>query len=77
MTTGTMETLDRTGDTKVMWDRHNEAEVKAAKAMFQSLREKHYLAFKAIGKDGAQGSQIDAFDPDLERIIMVPRMVGG
>jgi len=60
-----------------MWDADKQDEVDAARSMFNHLRNKHYLAFKAEGKEGRQGSQIDRFDPDLERIIMVPRMVGG
>lgn len=72
-----MQVLDHSGDTKVIWDRRNRAEVDAAKEMFESLRKKQYLAFRAIGDDGRKGEQIDKFDADIERIIMVPRMVGG
>jgi hypothetical protein len=73
----TMHVLDSGGDTKIMWNADNPDEVAAAKAHFKSLRDRHYLAFKAEGREGTRGSQIDHFDPDLERIIMVPRSVGG
>ena len=77
MSTGTIHILDSGGDTKIMWDRDNRDEVNTAREHFRELRKKHYLAFKAEGSEGRRGSQIDEFDPDLERIIMVPRSVGG
>jgi hypothetical protein len=72
-----MMVLDHSGDTKVMWDQDRTDEVKAAREMFQSLRKKNYLAFRVEGKEGNKGSQIDTFEPSLERIIMVPPFVGG
>jgi hypothetical protein len=75
---GTMETLDElAGDTKIMWNPDNRDEVQAARLHFQSLRSKHYLAFRAIGEKGDKGEQMDTFDEHAGRIIMVPRMVGG
>jgi hypothetical protein len=73
----TMHVLDSGGDTKIMWNADNQDEVRAARLHFQSLREKHYLAFKAEGREGTRGTQITEFDANLERIIMVPRSVGG
>lgn len=73
----TMHVLDSGGDTKIIWNSDNREEVNAAKEHFKALRAKHYLAFKAEGREGTQGSQIHDFDPNLERIIMVPRSVGG
>ena len=73
----TMHVLDSGGDTKIMWDRDNRDEVNSAREHFKELRKKQYLAFKAEGREGTRGSQITEFDPDLERIIMVPRSVGG
>jgi predicted Rdx family selenoprotein len=74
---GLMEILDHTGDTKLIWDRKKNAEVEAARTMFDSLRAKRYLAFQAEGDDGRKGKQIERFDPDMERLILVPPMVGG
>jgi hypothetical protein len=74
---GEMHVLDGNGDTKIMWDRHNRDEVRAAREHFDDLRRKHYLAFRAEGSEGVRGSQVDTFDPDAERLIMVPRSVGG
>jgi hypothetical protein len=76
--TGEMATLDRTGDTKVIWDKDNEDEVEAARATFDRLtKDKKYTAFHVTGKDGKKGERMRAFDPEAERIILVPQMVGG
>lgn len=75
--TGMMHTLDRTGDTRVMWDKGNADEVAAARRQFEDLTGKGYLAYKAEGKDGHQGTQIRKFDPEAERIILVKQLVGG
>lgn len=72
-----MMVLDFSGDSRLMWNADNRDEVKAAREHFDSLRKKSYLAFRAEGKEGLKGSQIDKFDESLERIIMVPPMVGG
>lgn len=73
----TLHVLDTTGDTKLIWDRNNEDEVSAARKMFDDLKRKQFMAYKAEGKEGKKGEVIHNFDPDAERIIMAPRMVGG
>ena len=72
-----MHTLDRTGDQKVMWDSSVPDEVDAARATFDSLKKKGYLAYRAEGKKGEKGEQIRTFDPDAERIILVKPHQGG
>lgn len=72
-----MHTLDRDGDQRVMWDKDNPDEVAAAKATFDSLKKKGYLAYKAEGKRGDKGEVIQDFDPDAERIILAKRSAGG
>jgi hypothetical protein len=72
-----MHTLDRTGDQRVMWDKNNVDEVDAARAMFDRLTGKGYMAYKAEGKKGTQGEQIRTFDPNAERIILVKAHAGG
>jgi hypothetical protein len=64
------------GDTKLIWDPDNEHEVAAARKMFNSLRDKRFLAFK-VGEKGRKGEQITTFDPSLEKIIMSPAIAGG
>jgi hypothetical protein len=69
--------LDQTGDTKVMWSKDNPDEVDAAEAQFKTLTRKGYTAYRATGKDGKKGEQIREFDPDAERIILVPPVQAG
>jgi hypothetical protein len=72
-----LEILDSTGDTKVIWDADNADEVAAAKAQFDALKKKGFAAFKVKGVTGAKGAKIDEFDPDAEKMILVPPMAGG
>lgn len=74
---GLMHTLDRSGDTRVMWDRGNPDEVTTARRTFTDLTRKGYLAYRAEGKQGERGEQIREFDPAAERIILVKPNVGG
>lgn len=74
--TGEMCIIDRTGDTKVIWDAKNEDEVEAARATFKSLKKKGYLAY-SVSKDGSKGEVLHDFDPKAEKIILSPAMQGG
>lgn len=74
---GVMAVMGREGDTKYIWDKTKPDEVEVAKATFNKfVKDKKYLAFKVVG-DGGQGSQVKEFDPNEERYIFVPPMVGG
>lgn len=72
-----MAIMDRTGDTKLIWNRDNPDEVENARRTFKDLTKKGYTAFRVEGKDGKQGEKMNDFDPDAERIILAPRMQGG
>jgi len=72
-----MSVMGKEGDTKLIWDRRNADEVDNARRSFDDLRKKGYLAFRVTGKDGEKGEQMTAFDPEAERMIMVPQMKGG
>lgn len=74
---GLMHELDKTGDTRVMWDKGNKDEVAAARAQFDALKKKGFTAYRAVGKKGEQGEVIREFDPEAERIILVKQLVGG
>lgn len=74
---GLIESLDRTGDTKIMWDGRNADEVAAAKAAFDTHIKRGGLAYRAEGKNGERGEKITKFDKKAERIILVPQLVGG
>ena len=68
--------LDSTGDTKRVWDKNNEDEVEDARASFDRLKKKGYVAFH-VGKDGEKTEQMRTFDASAERVIMVPPLAGG
>lgn len=74
---GVMAVMDATGDTKTIWDRTKPDEVAAARSVFDSLKAKGYTAYRVKGSDGSKGEIMHRFDPEAERVIMVPPMVGG
>lgn len=75
--TGVLHVMDRSGDTRLMWDKGNDDEVSAARETFRKLKEKGFLAYRVHGKKGEKGDVIREFDPAAERIIMSPQLVGG
>lgn len=74
---GEMAVMDRTGDTKVIWDATRQEEVDAAKETFKRLQKKGYIAYKVEGAQGEKGEIIREFDPSAEKLIMAPPLVGG
>jgi hypothetical protein len=75
---GAMAALDLTGDTKTMWDPNSADEVAEAKAQFDRLRAKGYSAFRVDDKDpNKKGARMAEFDPEAQRMILVPQMQGG
>lgn len=73
---GNMAVMDQSGDTKLIWDADNEAEVDAARELFEKLKKKNYLAY-SVKTGGRKNELIHKFDPDLEKIIMIPPVKGG
>jgi len=73
---GTLAILDQTGDSRLQWDKGDMSQVEAARKRFNEFRSKGYATFRVNNK-GNQGEQIDSFDPDAERILAIPAMVGG
>lgn len=69
--------MDHTGDTKIIWDKNQPDEVDNARETFNRLKKKGYLAFKVEGKDGTKGEVVREFDPNAERMILSPPVVGG
>jgi len=65
------------GDTKIMWDSTKPDEVEAAKSTFDKLVAKGYIAFRAEGRSGEKGEKIKTWDPNAERLILVPKIQGG
>lgn len=75
---GAMAVMSQKGDTKYIWDKANADEVEGARRTFDYfVKDKKHLAFKVKGKDGTKGEQVREFDPNEERYIFVPQMVGG
>ena len=74
--TGEMRILGSEGDVKVIWDCEKEDEVESARKQFKELTDKGYLAF-SVKKNGEQNEKISKFDPDLEKMILVPMVRGG
>jgi len=73
---GSLCVMDESGDTRIQWDANNTAEVAKAKAKFDELKAKGYMAYK-VNKKGTQGEVLQAFDPNAERIILHSQMIGG
>lgn len=73
---GVMACLDKTGDTRVIWDPENEGEVASARRTFDELKAKGYSAF-SVKKNGDKDKLIHRFDPAAEKIILAPALVGG
>lgn len=72
------QVVDRVaGDVRVMWDRTKKIEVDAMRKLFADLKAKGYAAFTVKDKDGNKGEVIREFDPNAERMIMIPPMAGG
>lgn len=71
-----MAVLGAEGDTRIMWDPERPAEVEAAGAAFDRLMREGYTAY-AVTDDGERGRRVDTFDPALQALILVPRIVGG
>ena len=72
-----MAVMDRTGDTKIMWDPDNPDEVSAARKTFDELVGKKKMLAFSVKKSGKQGEQVREFDPKAERLIITPALVGG
>ncbi len=68
--------LDATGHTRLIWNPNNTDEVDAARATFDSLRKKGYLAYKVL-PSGEAGEVLATFDPKIEKMILSPPVVGG
>jgi hypothetical protein len=68
--------LDETGDSRIQWDPNDPEQVAAARARFDELKAKRYLAYK-VDKNGNKGEVISKFDPNAERIILHSQMIGG
>ena len=73
---GELRVLASSGDQKIIWDRDNKDETDAAKCTYDSLTSKGFKAYE-VKKGGKAGKEIEKFNPDMEKIILVPPIAGG
>jgi hypothetical protein len=73
---GVMNVMDKTGHTKHIWNADVEAEVEAARAIYDTLTRKGYRAFN-VKRDGEEGTRMDHFDATAEKMILAPQLQGG
>jgi hypothetical protein len=74
--THVMAVLDKSGDTRIIWDPANPEEVASAKRTFDELRGKGYSAF-SVKKNGDKDKAVRTFDSAEEKLILAPALVGG
>ncbi len=72
---GEIRQLAKVGDMKISWNSENEKEVSAAREIFDKRIKECWTAFRE--KFGSKGEKIKIFDPDAERIVLVPPISGG
>lgn len=65
------------GDTRLMWDSRNDAEVDAAQIMFDSLRHQGFAVYKAKKGGQSKGEVLAEFDPKAERLVAMMPLQGG
>ncbi|MES2756675.1 MAG: hypothetical protein V4693_04810 [Pseudomonadota bacterium] len=73
---GAMNIMDDSGHRQMTWSMSNAKEIAAAQKTFDRLAKQGYAAFGATRRTDAKRA-ITAFDPTLEEVVMVPRIVGG
>lgn len=75
---GLMAEMNTTGDTKITWNRHNENEIEIARAAFDAAIKKGMVGYRvSVDVEKVKGDIVRKFDPQAERIILAPPMVGG
>lgn len=73
---GLLQYTSEEGDTRVIWSPHNQDEIDNAKATFNRLKAKRFMAY-TVDESGEQGEVMREFDPQAGRIIMTQPYAGG
>ena len=68
--------MDRSGDTRHVFDPADQEAVKDAEQRFHELTGKGFRAV-ALGKDGAPGTLLQRFDARAEKTMFIPQLQGG
>ena len=72
-----MVVLDQSGDTKHIWDRNNPDEVAEARALFTRMTGERKFQAWSVTRKGDKDQRVTTFDPQAEKIIFAPALVGG
>lgn len=73
---GEMCIMDASGHQRLKWSMGNLDEIAQVRASFERLLTEGYTAFASSNKSAVKHT-ITVFDPSMEELIMVPRIVGG
>lgn len=71
-----LQVLDKTGDTRLQWNKKNSDEIAAAKKKFDEFKAKGYLSY-SVDEAGKPAEVLHAFDPNEQRITLTPPLKGG
>jgi hypothetical protein len=74
--TGLMQVMDTSGHTEIKWNKNDAADVETARAMFNAMRDAGKNIFEVTGRD-QQGRRASEFNPQAERYMVMPHLVGG
>jgi hypothetical protein len=73
---GVMNIMDDSGHRQLHWNLSNAKEIAAAQKTFDRLIRQGHAAFGATNRSDPKQA-ITSFDPAMEELVMVPRIVGG
>jgi hypothetical protein len=76
---GMISKLDESGDSRIEWDPEVEEEVKVAEDMFKTSMKIPGMKAYEVSKDGTKNISrpLKRFNPNAEKIILVPQIAGG
>jgi hypothetical protein len=67
-----MRVLDDNGDTRLVWNRRDQAEVDEARAKFDEYIKKGHRAY-VCRSDGTKGRRVETFDSMMEELILMEK----
>lgn len=73
---GKMDVMDPTGHTEIKWSSNSADETAIARQTFEAMTAKGYQAFR-VNNRGGQSERLREFDPDAERMLLIPQLKGG
>jgi hypothetical protein len=73
---GAMNIMDESGHRQLYWNMSDAKEILAAQKTFDRLIKQGYAAFGSV-KSSDPKHAMTTFDPTMEELVMVPRIVGG